>query len=60
MEIRVRGRILHMTLPSTLRPALSPAWYSPSYGVRVPCMAVDLESVEQIDGRREFAFRVAP
>ena len=60
LELRVAGRILQMSAPSALRPALAPAWYSPSYGVRLPCVALDLDGVERIDGRREFAFLVMP
>lgn len=60
IEIRVAGRVLRLTAPSVLRPAIAPAWYSPSYGVRVPCVALDLEGVERLDGRREFAFQLTP
>jgi hypothetical protein len=60
VEIRAAGGVLRMTVPPELRPAIGPAWYSPSYGIRLPCVALDLESVERIDGRREFAFQVVP
>ncbi|MEP7309730.1 MAG: alginate lyase family protein [Acidobacteriota bacterium] len=58
VEIRAAGGVLLMTFPQGLRPTISPAEYSPSYGVRVPCMAIDLDAVERIDGRREYVFQV--
>ncbi len=47
-----------MTVPDGLRPTLSAAWYSPSYGVRLPCVALDLDVDARIDGRAEYAFRL--
>ena len=58
IEIRAAGGVLQMTIPPGLRPTVRPAEYSPSYGVRVPCMALDLDAVERIDGRREYVFQV--
>ena len=46
-----------MTLPSGLTAAIASGWYSPSYGVRVPCLALDLDAVEPIRGRREYTFQ---
>jgi Heparinase II/III-like protein/Heparinase II/III N-terminus len=48
---------LRMTLPPGLTPAIASGWYSPSYGVRVPCMALDLDAVEPA-GRREYTFQL--
>lgn len=33
-----------LTVPENVRVSSSPAWYSPSYGIRIPCQAVDLEA----------------
>ena len=48
---------LQMTLPPDLTPAIASGWYSPSYGLREPCMVLDLEAVEQV-GRREYRFQL--
>ena len=34
------------------------AWYSPSYGVRVPCRAIELRSDVQLDGRAAWFFAI--
>jgi hypothetical protein len=59
LEIRAADKVLQMSLPSALRPTVASSWYSPSYGVRVPCVALDLESVERLDGRSEYRFHLA-
>ena len=51
--------ILTMSGPSALLATVSPAWYSPSYGVRLPCVALDLEADEALDGRREYVVQFA-
>ena len=58
LDVRAPGTVLQMTLPSGLSPAIASGWYSPSYGVRVPCMVLDLDAVESIGGRREYAFQI--
>jgi hypothetical protein len=35
-----------------------PAWYSPSYGVRRECVALDLELEHRIDGQARYTFQV--
>jgi hypothetical protein len=57
--VAASGTQLQMMLPSGLTPAIASGWYSPSYGVRVPCMVLDLEAPELLHGRREYAFRLA-
>ena len=59
IEIRTKAGALGMRIPSALRPTLSPAWYSPSYGVRQPCVALDLECARHLDGRHEYGFQIA-
>ena len=34
-------------------------WYSPSYGVRVPCTTLDLRAQVMLDGARTWIFRIA-
>jgi hypothetical protein len=60
VEIRTSLRVLRMTVPSLLKTAIASSWYSPSYGVRVPCVTLDLEGIERFDGRREYVFSVMP
>jgi hypothetical protein len=43
-----------------MRAAITPAWYSPAYGVRIPCLALDLEDVAEIDGCRRYTFQITP
>ncbi len=54
------GRSLTLTVPAPLEITLTPATYSPSYGVKVPCTAVDASTWVELDGDREFAFRITP
>jgi hypothetical protein len=58
-EIRLRHAIVRMTAPAAMRSSVTPAWYSPSYGVRHACVALDLDVVEPIDGCREYTFQIA-
>jgi hypothetical protein len=48
-----------LTAPPTLGAAIGRGWYSPAYGVRRPCLTLDLQADVQFDGRREYRFRVA-
>ena len=57
-DIQAARVALTMTTPSELRPTVSAAWYSPSYGVRVPCVALDLECSVRIGGRSEHLFQI--
>jgi hypothetical protein len=56
IEIQAGAAALAMTIPADVRPSLSTAWYSPSYGVRRACTCLDVEIEERIDGRREYMF----
>lgn len=59
IDISASSVRLRLTLPPGLTPSIVPGWYSPSYGVRLRCMALDLRTVERISGRREFTFQLA-
>lgn len=48
-----------LMLPEGLKPILADAWYSPSYGVRLPCKAIDCTAMVPLDGRR-WRFEVIP
>jgi hypothetical protein len=47
-----------LTWPSWLEAQLADAWYSPSYGVRVPCRALNVmvETAVGADSRWRFTF----
>ena len=60
IEIRAGATMLEMSIAASLRPTLATAWYSPSYGVRRPCVCLDLESEQRLAGRHEYGFRIAP
>ena len=49
-----------MILPSGFRPMISPAWYSPSYGVRQACMALDIVAGVDVDGEYRCGFAIVP
>lgn len=49
--VRVR-----LDVPDDVTGNVSPAWYSPSYGVRLPCSAIDLRASVTLDGVRTWAF----
>jgi hypothetical protein len=36
------------------------AWYSPSYGVRIACRAIDITATVHIDGNRSYIFTIGP
>jgi hypothetical protein len=59
ITIRAGATVLTMKAPDGLASTVAPAWYSPSYGVRLHCVALDLEADESFDGRREYVFQLA-
>ncbi len=59
IEIRTNAVALEMRIPPALRPTLAAAWYSPSYGVREPCVGLDLVRDQRLDGRHEYEFQIA-
>ena len=52
-----RGRWCLRPRP-TLTATVSDAWYSPSYGVRVPCRAVDITRSVDVSTGPEFVFQI--
>lgn len=43
-----------------LTPEIADAWYSPSYGVRIPCRSIDLRASADVSAGSPFVFAVAP
>jgi hypothetical protein len=58
LEIHARELVLEMIVPSSLRPSHRSGWYSPSYGVRVPCACVDFETEQALNRRSEYCFEI--
>jgi hypothetical protein len=59
-ELSIGGIACLLTLPSGVLGDVSDAWYSPSYGVRIPCRALDLQVDERVHGHLTFEFLIAP
>jgi hypothetical protein len=47
-----------LTAPPGLAIEIRPAEYSPSYGVKVPCLAIDLSSQVDLGGERTWEFSI--
>jgi len=60
VRLEAAGRSYRLQLPLDLDSRVSPAWYSPSYGVRVPCQSLNARKVIRMDGQAAFCFAVAP
>jgi hypothetical protein len=58
LELRTPKTALRMTVPASLRLITGSGWYSPSYGVRVPCATIDLDAPIALDGRLEYTFQL--
>ena len=50
------GVTVRLDVPEGLDGSVSSAWYSPSYGVRIPCLAIDLRASVELEGVRTWAF----
>jgi hypothetical protein len=57
-DVRSPRGLLHMTAPSTLHPSIGPGWYSPSYGIREPCLVLEIDGLEPLASRRAFTFLI--
>ena len=53
------GERLRLVMPAGLRTSISPSEYSPSYGVKVPCVALTLTSRVTLDGSRSYEFTIS-
>ncbi len=59
-DLAVAGRVIEMRYPASLQPVASAAWYSPSYGARVPCQSLDLTAAADIGHASEWQFTFTP
>lgn len=54
------GTVVELSFPPALTATAADAWYSPSYGVRVPCKALDLIAEVEVGSASEWRFTLAP
>ena len=54
------GTVVELSFPPALTATVADAWYSPSYGVRVPCKALDLIAEVEVGSASEWRFTLAP
>jgi hypothetical protein len=59
VTLAYRGERLRMSIPAGLRASIEPSEYSPSYGVKVPCSALNLTSRVTLDGSRSYEFTIS-
>jgi hypothetical protein len=52
-------RRFYLRTPETLEGTIRDAWYSPSYGVRLPCQAIDLSLNTELKGAESWFFAMA-
>jgi hypothetical protein len=60
IEIRSAAVRLRMSVPVGLKLTIDDAWYSPSYGVRIACRAINCSAEVQLDARAQFIFDLVP
>ena len=58
--LRAGGKEWRLGHPPALRAEVQPAAYSPSYGVKVPCLAVVLSARVKLDGEQRWEFGIGP
>jgi uncharacterized heparinase superfamily protein len=52
------GRRWRLLVPPGAQMSIGPAGYSPSYGVVLPCLAIDLSLHATLDGERRYEFEI--
>ena len=57
--VTTKGRCL-LRASSDLSVAVVDAWYSPSYGVRIACRAIDFTTTADVSGHRDYIFAIGP
>jgi len=59
IALAAAGRRWELRLPSGFDISINQSAYSPSYGVAVPCLAIDATAVVDLDGPRTWEFAIA-
>jgi hypothetical protein len=57
-RLTAAGRSWVLRVPQGLAAHISEAWYSPSFGVRVPCAAIDFTLRQELSGAVEYHFTI--
>ena len=57
-SLKTGTREFTLHIPAGMSGTVMDAWYSPSYGVRLPCQAIELQSDVQLDGRATWFFAI--
>jgi hypothetical protein len=52
-------RVFQLAYPRQLQARIDAAWYSPGYGVRLPCQAIELRAIVQLRGTQQWHFALA-
>jgi uncharacterized heparinase superfamily protein len=60
LALSAQGRRWTLHCPAGLQASIEPAAYSPSYGVKVPCLAVTLSARVALEGERAWEFSITP
>jgi hypothetical protein len=58
--LRAQGRSWRLSHATALQTLIQPAEYSPSYGVKQPCVAIEFEIKTSIDGEQRWEFGLGP
>lgn len=53
------GAYWKLMIPAGVRVICSSAWYSPSYGIRIPCQAIDLETEAVLPNEASWKFTLS-
>lgn len=60
IELRSNRGTVNLTFDGSLTPTIVEAEYSPSYGVAVPCLAIDLVTTADVTPERAWHFTLSP
>ena len=61
LALTASGRSWQLSAPSPMKAVVSDAWYSPAYGVRVPCRAIDFTiAADDVEVAPEYRFVIGP
>jgi len=58
-QLSAGNRQFYLRTPETLEGTIRDVWYSPSYGVRLPCRAIDLSLKAELKGAESWFFAMA-
>jgi hypothetical protein len=59
-RLTASGRSWILRGPHEAKAVISDAWYSPSFGVRIPCAAIDFSLQQEIAATAEYQFMIGP